>query len=100
MTPSVTLVAPLPEHHRGNIPELHELREIDALRIIIHSRLREWVAAGRTFKTLAERTGLAPATVARAAYYVTSRTHTGTIFRLAPHLGIRLDATLDKNWRP
>jgi len=87
-----------PPPHKGNISELDELETIVALRLLIHSRLREWIARKRTFKQLALKANLSPSTVSRAAYYVSNRTQTGTIHALAPHLGIKLNLILLDDW--
>jgi DNA-binding phage protein len=84
----------------GNIPNLEELPTLRQARLLIHHRLREYIAAGRTLKSLAERAHLHPTTVSRAAYHVTTRTTLGTIHALAPHLGIRLDAKTERSWKP
>jgi DNA-binding phage protein len=84
----------------GNVPNLGELPTITQVRLLIHHRLRQYIAAGRTLKSLAERTGLHPTTVSRAAHYVTTRTTLGTIHALAPHLGIKLDAKAERSWKP
>ena len=82
----------------GNIPELADLPELQRLRVMIHHRLRQCVTRGISWKAVALRANVHHSTVARAAYHVNTRTTTGTIFRLAPVLGIELNATYKENW--
>ena len=91
---------PMLPRSTGNIAEFDELPTVRQLRLLIHSRLREYIAAHRKLKTLAIKAGLHPTTVSRAAYNVSQATHIGTVHKLAPHLGIKLDARLVEGWKP
>lgn len=83
---------------QGNIPELEDLPKLAQLRLMIHHRLRECHKRKLTWKAVALRSGVSYATVNRAAYNVNHRTTAGTLFRLAPVLGIDLTATYNERW--
>jgi len=83
---------------QGNIPELEDLPKLAQLRIMIHHRLRLCHTKGWTWGKVALMTNLHVSTVARAAYNVNARTTTGTIFKLAPVLGIELEPVYREDW--
>lgn len=90
-----------PPKSKGNIPELHELPKMEALRVLVHSQLRIATAGPNpryTYKKLALLSNLTPPTVSRIASEVTNRTHILTILKLAPYIGINASFTVDKDW--
>jgi len=87
-----------PPVFEGNIPELEDLPKLAALRIMIHHRLRLCHTKGWTWGKVALMANVHISTVSRAAHNVNARTTTGTIFRLAPVLGIELEARYKEDW--
>ena len=73
----------------GNLRDDDAPFEIRA-RAIINARVREYVAGGGKINTLALKTGLAPGTVSRLAYYETTRPQMHTIVVICRVLRIPL----------